>query len=51
MFDLSRRSLGEGGCLYSFAWFALFDAKKVTRRFIPVAPGGGLTYNFNGMWK
>ena len=32
---------------FLFAWFALFDAKKVTRRFIPGPPGGALVYNFH----
>ena len=30
---------------FIFAWFALFDAKKVARRFIPGPPGGALVYN------
>jgi len=30
---------------FLFAWFALFDAKKVTSQFIPRTPGGELVYN------
>jgi hypothetical protein len=50
MFDLlSSRSfsevgsLGEGGCSYSFAWSAWFDAKKVTPSFIPARLAAGLS--------
>jgi hypothetical protein len=30
---------------FLFAWFALFDAKKVTSRFVPGTPGGALVCN------